>query len=103
MPLKHFRKFKIVAADVDRVVKHLKLHKSIGANDIILRPLAKPRKRGKQVLHDEPIPWVLPKALMGSWQQKDLANARRQAAAVRPRGRRVEADRPGRGRGGLHA
>ena len=74
MPLKHFRKYKIVAADVDRVIKHLKLHGKIGANDIILRPLAKPRKRGKQVLHDEPIPWVQPKALMGSWQQKDLAN-----------------------------
>ena len=54
--LKHFRRFKYSAADVDRVIKHLKLHNKVTANDIITRPLKKPRRYGKKMLHDEPIP-----------------------------------------------
>ena len=40
MALKHFRRFKYAAADVDRVIKHLKLHKKVTADDIITRPLS---------------------------------------------------------------
>jgi len=70
--LKHFRRFKYSAADVDRVIKHLKLHNKVTANDIITRPLKKPRRYGKKMLHDEPIPWVRAGALKGSWQQASL-------------------------------
>ena len=72
MALKHFRRFKYAAADVDRVIKHLKLHKKVTANDIITRPLKKPRRIGKKVHHDEPIPWALAGALKGSWQEDRL-------------------------------
>ena len=37
MALKHFRRFKYAAADVDRVIKHLKLHDKVTENDIITR------------------------------------------------------------------
>ena len=70
--LKHFRRFKYSAADVDRVIKHLKLHNKVTANDIITRPLKKPRRYGKKLLHDEPIPWVRAGALKGSWQEASL-------------------------------
>ena len=83
--LKHFRRFKYSAADVDRVIKHLKLHNKVTANDIITRPLKKPRRYGKKLLHDEPIPWALAGALKGSWQEASLKQG--QAAAVRSRGR----------------
>ena len=73
MALKHFRRFKFTAADVDRVIKHLKLHDKVTANDIITRPLAKPRRYGTKMLHDEPIPWALAGALKGSWQSDALA------------------------------
>ena len=72
MALKHFRRFKFTAADVDRVIKHLKLHDKVTANDIITRPLAKPRRYGTKMLHDEPIPWALAGALKGSWQEGSL-------------------------------
>ena len=72
MALKHFRRFKYAAADVDRVIKHLKLHKKVTADDIITRPLKKPRRIGKKVHHDEPIPWALAGALKGSWQEASL-------------------------------
>ena len=72
MALKHFRRFKYAAADVDRVIKHLKLHDKVTENDIITRPLKKPRRYGKKMLHDEPIPWARAGALKGSWQEKSL-------------------------------
>ena len=70
--LKHFRRFKYAAADVDRVIKHLKLHKKVTADDLITRPLKKPRRIGKKVHHNEPIPWALAGALKGSWQEASL-------------------------------
>lgn len=70
--LKHFRKYKIHEDDVERVVKHLKLHKKITANDVVTRPLPKPRRKGKEKVYNEPIPWVKAGLLMGSWQHKDL-------------------------------
>ena len=72
MPLKHFRRYKYSAADIDRVIKHLKLHGKITANDIVTRPLKKPRRIGKDLVHTEPIPWVLAGTLKGSWQDKQL-------------------------------
>ena len=66
MPLKHFRRYKYSAADIDRVIKHLKLHGKITANDIVTRPLKKPRRIGKDLVHTEPIPWVLAGTLKGS-------------------------------------
>ena len=74
MPLKHFRRYKYAAADVDRVLKHLKLHTKITPNDIITRPLPKPRRKGKTVVYDEPIPWVRPGVLKGSFQDPKLAS-----------------------------
>ena len=70
--LKHFRKYKIHEDDVERVVKHLKLHKKITANDVVTRPLPKPRRKGKEKVYNEPIPWVKAGLIMGSWQHKDL-------------------------------
>ena len=55
MPLKFFRRYKYSAADIDRVIKHIKLHGKLTANDIITRPLKKPRRIGKEVGHTEPI------------------------------------------------
>ena len=72
MPLKHFRRYAYTEADVDRVIKHLKLHGKITANDIITRPLKKPRRVGKEVVHTEAIPWVLAGNVRGSWQDKKL-------------------------------
>ena len=72
MPLKHFRRYAYAEADVDRVIKHLKLHGRIGSNDIVTRPLKKPRRVGRDLVHNEPIPWVLPGLLKGSWQSASL-------------------------------
>lgn len=71
MPAKHFRKYKITEADVDRVLKHLRLHGKITANDIVTRPLKKPKRRGNQIVHNEPINWVRPD-LKASFQDKAL-------------------------------
>ena len=67
-----FRKYQYTEQDVDRVLKHLKLHKKITANDVITRPLAKPRKRGGEMVYDEPIPWVRPNLLKASFQDASL-------------------------------
>ena len=72
MPLSHFRRHTYQAADVDRVLKHLKIHGKITQNDLITRPLPKPKRKGKEVVHDEPIPWVRPGLLKGSFQAPDL-------------------------------
>ena len=74
MVLKHFRKYKFLEADVKRVLGHLKLHGKITANDIITRPLRKPRKKGGKMIHDEPIPWILAGALKASFQDPKLAS-----------------------------
>ena len=67
-----FRKYKYTEDDIDRVLKHLKLHKKITVNDVITRPLKKPRKRAGEMIYDEPIPWVRPNLLKASFQDKDL-------------------------------
>ena len=72
MPLPHFRRFKYSEDDVSRVLRHLKLHNRITANDIVTRPLKKPRRVGRDLVHNEPIPWVLPGLLKGSWQSASL-------------------------------
>ena len=66
---KNIRRYRIVAADVDRVVKHSKLHGKVTKNDQITRPLKK-KKRGGSIA--EEIPWTQSALLMGSWQSKDL-------------------------------
>ena len=76
MALKHFRRFKYTQADVDRVLKHLKLHNKITPNDLVTRPLAKPRRKGKEMVYDEQIPWVLPGKLKASFQDKDLKSGK---------------------------
>ena len=72
MPAKFFRKFKISEDDVSRVLKHLKLHSKITANDVVTRPLPKPRRKGKVIIYNEPIPWVRPNLLKASFQDKEL-------------------------------
>ena len=72
MPAKFFRKFKITEDDVSRVIKHLKLHSKITANDVVTRPLPKPRRKGKVIIYNEPIPWVKPNLLKASFQDKQL-------------------------------
>ena len=67
-----FRKYKYTEDDIDRVLKHLKLHKKITVNDVITRPLKKPRRRAGEMIYDEPIPWVRPNLLKASFQDKDL-------------------------------
>ena len=66
---KNIRRYRIVAADVDRVVKHLKLHDKVTKDDQITRPLKKKKRDGSIA---EEIPWVQSAPLMGSWQSKDL-------------------------------
>ena len=73
MALKHFRRFKYTQADV---LKHLKLHNKITPNDLVTRPLAKPRRKGKEMVYDEEIPWVLPGKLKASFQDKDLKSGK---------------------------
>jgi hypothetical protein len=68
-PQKNIRRFRIVAKDVDRVIKHIKLHGKVTKNDRITRPLKKKKRDGTL---DEEIPWSQSAPLMGSWQQKDL-------------------------------
>ena len=72
MPAKFFRKFKISEDDVSRVLKHLKLHSKVSADDIVTRPLPKPRRKGKVIIYNEPIPWVRPNLLKASFQDKEL-------------------------------
>ena len=66
---KNIRRYKILATDVDRVVKHLKLHGKITKDDRITRPLKKKKRDGSI---DEEIPWSQSAPLMGSWASKDL-------------------------------
>ena len=68
-PQKNIRRFRIVAKDVDRVIKHIKLLGKVTNNDRITRPLKKKKRDGTL---DEEIPWSQSAPLMGSWQQKDL-------------------------------
>ena len=62
------RRHRILAADVRRVIGHLRAHKKITENDIISRPRLK-KKKG--LPDEEPIPWAHAE-LKGSWQDKDL-------------------------------
>ena len=62
------RHHKIVEADVNRVIMHLKLHGKITKNDRITRPT----KKKKDGSTSEEIPWIHSTALMGSWQSKEL-------------------------------
>ena len=64
-----FRRYKIVQADVDRTIKHMKLHGGVTPNDRLTRPLKKPKRDGTI---DEEIRWTQAGPLMGSWQSKDL-------------------------------
>ena len=66
---KNIRRYRIVAKDVDRVLKHLKLHGKITKNDRITRPLKKKKRDGTL---DEEIPWSQSAPLMASFQSKDL-------------------------------
>ena len=66
---KNIRRYRIVAKDVDRVVKHIKLHGKVTKNDRITRPLKKKKRDGSL---NEEIPGSQSAPLMGSWQQKDL-------------------------------
>ena len=63
-----FRRYKIVQADVDRTIKHMKLHGGVTPNDRLTRPLKKPKRDGTI---DEEIRWTHAGPLMGS-QSKDL-------------------------------
>ena len=45
-PQKNIRRFRIVAKDVDRVIKHIKLHGKVTKNDRITRPLKKKKRDG---------------------------------------------------------
>ena len=67
--MNNIRRYRIVAADVDRVVKHIKLHGKVTKNDRITRPLKKKKRDGSIA---EEIPWTQSAPLMGSWQSKDL-------------------------------
>ena len=62
------RRHRILAADVRRVIGHLRAHKKITKNDIITRPRLK-KKKG--LPDEEPIPWAHAE-LKGSWQGADL-------------------------------
>ena len=53
------RRFKIFAADVTRVIKHLKIHKKIDPDDVVTRPGPKNTA--------QPIPWVHALPLRASW------------------------------------
>ena len=69
------RRHTITESDVRRVLSHLKVNKTITANDNLTRPRLKKRKGAPP---DEPIPWVRGAELAGSWQQ--LAEAGKQLA-----------------------
>ena len=63
------RRHRLNEEDVRRVLSHLKVNKTITANDNLTRPRG---KRKKDQPATELIPWVRGAELLGSWQRKEL-------------------------------
>ncbi len=72
MPISALRRHVINEDDVRRVISHLKVNKTITANDNLMRPRLK-KKEGAPA--EEPIPWAHAE-LAGSWQQPALKPGR---------------------------